>query len=72
MEFVRTGQDGFSEDYDPRFSLVYHSIQIDEIRPCYLRSCAFNMNYAPAIGIFATNGLEVENNVVYHTLGSCK
>ena len=43
-----------------------------EARPSYLKSCSFNENFSPAIGIFGANGIELRDNVVYRTVGSCK
>jgi hypothetical protein len=37
-------------------------------RPNYVRNCAFNHGYSPAIGIVLTGGIPIENNVIYHTI----
>lgn len=35
----------------------------------YIKGCAFHHGFSPAIGIFGTDGLIVEDNVIYHTVG---
>ncbi|XP_013413864.1 fibrocystin-L-like [Lingula anatina] len=77
VEFIHTGQEGYNEDYDPRFSLAYMSAQtVNDKKPSYVKKCAFHHGLATAIGVFATNSenprlhaLEIEDNVVHHTIG---
>lgn len=35
----------------------------------YLQGCAFHHGFSPAIGIFGTDGLSVDDNVIHHTVG---
>ena len=35
----------------------------------YIRGCSFHHGFAPAIGIFDTDGVIVEDNVIHHTVG---
>jgi hypothetical protein len=74
VEFVKTGQEGFTESYDPRFSLSFVGTG-DATRPekpSYVRKCAFHHGFSPAIGLFGTNNIEVIDNVIHHTVGSGK
>lgn len=35
----------------------------------YIKGCAFHNGFAPAIGVFGTDGLSIEDNVIHHTVG---
>ena len=71
MEFDRTGQEGFTDNYDPRFSVAFVGLgEITESNPCYVRECAFHDGFSPAIGVFGTNYMDVTDNVIYNTVGS--
>lgn len=35
----------------------------------YIKGCAFHDGFAPAIGVFGTDGLSIEDNVIHHTVG---
>ncbi|XP_078071648.1 PKHD1 like 1, tandem duplicate 1 [Mustelus asterias] len=69
VEFYRSGQNGYLDYYDPRYSVSF--LNLGEIvgNASYIRGCAFHHGFAPAIGVFATNGLSVDDNVIHHTLG---
>ena len=73
VEFVRGGQEGWTDRFDPRYSLAFlhheDSIDNDEsMKESYVKKCAFNFNYNAAIGLFDTNNVLVEDNVIYRTL----
>jgi hypothetical protein len=76
VEFKKTGQDGFTASYDPRYSISY--LEIGEvsgptaIKPCYVKKCSFHHGYGTAIGVFGTHGLEIQDNVIHRTVGPCK
>lgn len=38
----------------------------------YIQGCAFHDGFSPAIGVFGTAGLFVDDNVVHHTVGEGK
>ena len=72
VEFARVGQDGWTDFYDPRYSLVFHGSgnhtdESEDDRPpiSYVKKCAFNYNYNNVIGLFESHGVTVEDNVVY-------
>ena len=73
VEFYHTGQKGWTDEYDPRFSIAFLDIGvIDDVKPSYVRKCAFHHGFSPAIGTFGVSKLNVTDNVIHHTVGSCK
>ena len=72
MEFYHTGQEGYIDNFDPRFSLTYMDVTSTqgEIRYSYVRKSTFHSGFNTAIGVFAVDGLEVDDNVIYHTVGA--
>ena len=71
VEFHHTGQEGHTDFYDPRYSLSFLNIgDPRELYPIYVQSCTFHHGFSPALGIFGTNNLTIDNNVVHHTVGA--
>ncbi|CAH1788932.1 unnamed protein product [Owenia fusiformis] len=71
VEFIRTGQEGWTEAYDPRFSLAFlNTGEVSPNRPSFVNSCTFHHGFSSAIGVFGTDGLVVSDNVIYHTVGA--
>ena len=73
VEFVRAGQEGWTDAFDPRYSLAFvnheDSTDNDENnKESYILKCGFNFNYNAAIGLFNSNNIRVEDNVVFRTL----
>ena len=73
VEFVRAGQEGWTDAFDPRYSLAFvnheDSVDGDESgKESYVKKCAFNHNYNAALGTFNTNNVAIEDNVVFRTL----
>ena len=69
VEFYRTGQEGWTERYDPRFSLAWVDTRdVTEARPSFVDRCAFHDGFSTAIGIFGAGGIRVTNNVVHRTI----
>ena len=72
VEFQRGGQEGWSDNYDPRYTVafvqtgdhVYGTGEPGEAES-YVRNCGLNYNYNSAIGIFGANNVGIENNVIY-------
>uniref|UniRef100_A0A3B5MVU8 G8 domain-containing protein n=1 Tax=Xiphophorus couchianus TaxID=32473 RepID=A0A3B5MVU8_9TELE len=60
VEFFRSGQEGWTDYYDPRYSVAFHNLG---------EGCAFHDGFSPAIGVFGTAGLSIDDNVVHHTVG---
>ena len=73
VEFKYMGQEGYIDYYDPRYSLAYlNTGTVSDIRPSYVSNCSFHHGFAPAVGIFGSNQIEVTHNVVYKTVWSGK
>ena len=71
MEFIRCGQLGWTDSYDPRYAIAYLDVgSIDDVHPSSLKSCTFNHGFSTAVGVFGTDGLVIEDNVIYHTVGA--
>ena len=73
VEFLRGGQEGWTDRFDPRYSLAFlhHGDSVNNDvsnRESYVKKCGFNFNFNAAIGLFDTNNVLVEDNVVYRTL----
>jgi hypothetical protein len=73
VEFVRAGQEGWTDAFDPRYALAFvnheDSVDNDEYnQESYVKKCSFNYNYNAAIGLFNTNNVLVEDNVVFRTM----
>ncbi|XP_022094388.1 fibrocystin-L-like [Acanthaster planci] len=70
VQFFHTGQLGWSDSFDPRYSLAYLDIgRVTEKLPSYVKGCSFHNGFSPAIGVFGTDGLLVKDNVIHHTVG---
>ncbi|XP_069115226.1 fibrocystin-L-like [Argopecten irradians] len=69
VEFFRSGQEGYTEFYDPRYSIAFLDTgTVNHIKPSYIRQCAFHDGFGPAVGSFAAHNLTVEDNVIHHTV----
>ena len=77
VEFVRAGEERWQDNYDPRYSLAFMHAG-DHVKDggepdskeSYVKKCGFNYNYNSAIGIFGSNNVGVENNVIYRHIFS--
>ncbi|XP_069478234.1 fibrocystin-L [Ambystoma mexicanum] len=69
VEFYRSGQEGYRDNIDPRYSLAF--LNLDEIidSESYVQGCAFHNGFSPAIGVFGTNGLDIDDNIIHFTVG---
>ncbi|XP_016299954.1 fibrocystin-L-like [Sinocyclocheilus anshuiensis] len=68
VQFYNTGQEGWNDLSDPRYSLVFYNLG-RVVGESYIKGCAFHNGFAPAIGVFGTDGLSIEDNVIHHTVG---
>ena len=73
VEFYKTGQLGWTDFFDPHYSLVF--LDVGDVKKANrklstISKCSFHDSYAPAVGVFGTNTLKVEKNVAYKTVGS--
>uniref|UniRef100_A0A8C4XEU0 PKHD1 like 1 n=1 Tax=Erpetoichthys calabaricus TaxID=27687 RepID=A0A8C4XEU0_ERPCA len=70
VEFYHTGQNGYVSNSDPRYSVVFMDMgEISENDTSYIQGCSFHHGFSPAIGIFGTNKLSVDDNIIYFTVG---
>ncbi|XP_069076730.1 fibrocystin-L-like isoform X2 [Pleurodeles waltl] len=69
VEFYHSGQEGHRDEYDPRYSLAF--LNLNEVQPneSYVQGCAFHNGFSPAIGVFGTNGLNIDDNIIHFTVG---
>ena len=72
VEFYKAGQEGYSDNYDPRYSLaiVNSAPQTFELLPIgeitsFVKDCSFDYNYNSGIGVFESDGVAIENNVIF-------
>uniref|UniRef100_A0A8C5F806 PKHD1 like 1, tandem duplicate 1 n=1 Tax=Gadus morhua TaxID=8049 RepID=A0A8C5F806_GADMO len=69
VEFHHSGQQGWSDFTDPRYSVAFLNLGEVAVNESYLQGCAFHNGFSPAIGVFGTDGMFVDDNVVHHTVG---
>lgn len=72
VEFKLTGQEGWTDFYDPRYSLAFLDIGdvlLDAV-PSFVHSCTFHNGFSLTIGVFGTDNIEIDNNVIHHTVGA--
>nr|XP_032810523.1 fibrocystin-L isoform X1 [Petromyzon marinus] len=70
VEFYHSGQEGYREPTDPRYSVAFLGLgQANSETPSYVRGCSFHHGFAPAIGVFSTDGVDIDDNVVHFTVG---
>uniref|UniRef100_A0A3Q2YMV4 PKHD1 like 1, tandem duplicate 1 n=1 Tax=Hippocampus comes TaxID=109280 RepID=A0A3Q2YMV4_HIPCM len=63
VEFFHSGQEGWTDEYDPRYSVAFIGLG---------RGCSFHSGFSPAIGVFRTDDLAIEDNVIHHTVGDIR
>ncbi|XP_066530272.1 fibrocystin-L-like [Hoplias malabaricus] len=69
VEFYHTGQEGWTDYTDPRYSLAFLNLGVVAQNESYVKGCSFHHGFSPAVGIFGTDGLSVDDNVIHHTVG---
>ncbi|XP_004640150.1 fibrocystin-L [Octodon degus] len=70
VEFYHSGQEGFRDSTDPRHAVTFLNLgQTQERGSSYVRGCSFHHGFSPAIGVFGTDGLDIDDNVVHFTVG---
>ena len=70
VEFNSCGQEGFSDRFDPRYSLSFLNAGTIADNSSYITDCSINDGYNVGIGVFGTNNILVKNNVVHNTVGT--
>ncbi|XP_076961678.1 fibrocystin-L [Callospermophilus lateralis] len=70
VEFYHSGQDGYRDSTDPRYAVTFLNLgQIEDHGSSYIRGCAFHHGFSPAIGVFRTDGLDIDDNIIHFTVG---
>ncbi|XP_036904303.1 fibrocystin-L isoform X2 [Sturnira hondurensis] len=70
VEFYHSGQSSFRESSDPRHAVSFLNLgQIQEHSASYIRGCAFHHGFSPAIGVFGTDGVDIDDNIIHFTVG---
>ena len=73
VEFVHTGQEGFTESYDARFSVAYIATgTVSDVKPSMVTKCSFHKSFNSAVGAFGIGGLNITDNVLHHIVGNGK
>jgi hypothetical protein len=68
-EFIHHGQFSRMASDDQKFGILFSNLQeYNSSRPTYIRNSSFHHGYYAAIGILGSNGLPIENNVIYHSI----
>lgn len=69
VEFYHSGQEGWVAPFDGRGSIAYIDAgTVSNIKPSYVKKCAFHKGFSPAIMAYATNKLPIEDNVITDTV----
>ncbi|KAM8882915.1 PKHD1 like 1, tandem duplicate 1 [Synchiropus picturatus] len=69
VEFYHSGQEGWSDDSDPRYSVAFMNLGSVTEDSSILQGCSFHHGFSPAVGVFDTHHIKIEDNVVHHTVG---
>ena len=69
VEFRYCGQGGYFAPHDPRYSIAFKDMSDGSSRS-YIRRCSIHHGYNTAIGVHRSNGVVLEDNVIYRTTGS--
>ncbi|XP_019323389.2 fibrocystin-L isoform X1 [Panthera pardus] len=70
VEFYHCGQEGFRDSTDPRYAVTFLNLeQIQDHGSSYIRGCAFHNGFSPAIGVFGTDGVDIDDNIIHFTVG---
>uniref|UniRef100_A0A3P9PH58 PKHD1 like 1, tandem duplicate 2 n=1 Tax=Poecilia reticulata TaxID=8081 RepID=A0A3P9PH58_POERE len=72
VEFFRSGQEGWTDYSDPRYSVAFLNLGEVSGNDSYIQGCSFHDGFSPAIGVFGTAGLSIDDNVVHHTVGEIR
>ena len=68
-QFVHPGQFSLDVGDDAKYGILFSNLgDYNYSRPSYVRSSSFHHCYSAAIGIFGSNSIPIENNVIYRTI----
>ncbi|CAF94000.1 unnamed protein product, partial [Tetraodon nigroviridis] len=69
VEFFHSGQEGWTDSTDPRFSATFLNLGKVSAGDTYIQGCAFHDGFSPALGVSGTEGLNIDDNIIHHTVG---
>ena len=69
VEIRNCGQGGFFTSRDPRYSLAVKNGR-NNMKNSFISASTIHHGYNTAIGIHVTNGIRIQNNVIYRTVDS--
>ncbi|KAJ8273405.1 hypothetical protein GJAV_G00101260 [Gymnothorax javanicus] len=69
VEFYHSGQEGYRDFFDPRYSVAFLNLGDISNNDSYIQGCAIHHSFSQAIGVFGTNSLCVDDNIIYFTVG---
>ncbi|XP_063309061.1 fibrocystin-L-like [Pelobates fuscus] len=69
VEFYHSGQKSFTDPSDPRYSITFLNLGVVSENSSYVRGCSLHDGFSPAIGVFNTSVLNIDDNVIYFTVG---
>ena len=69
VEFYRIGQYAHTDPNDPRVGLAFFNAVVDEAHPSIVRGCSFHHGYNMGVGVYDTDDLVLELNVVQGVSG---
>jgi hypothetical protein len=71
VEFYHTGQEGYTDDFDPRYSLAFLAVgDVSDVKPSSVTGCSFHNGFNTAIGVYGAGSLNVTNNVIFGAVGN--
>ena len=60
VEFYNAGQEGWYDNFDPRYSMAFLDAE----------GSTYGNGFNSAIGVFGSNNIPVEDNVIYHFINN--
>ncbi|XP_041477742.1 fibrocystin-L-like isoform X1 [Lytechinus variegatus] len=72
VQFRYTGQEGWVESYDPRFSLAFLDLldPASQTTPSSVIGCSFHHGFSTAIATYSSNKVIIRDNIIHHTIGA--
>ena len=69
VEIAYCGQEGYSESYDPRYSVAVLNTRIGATETTYIQRSSIHDGYNTGIGVFGSDGVIISDNVIHRTVG---
>lgn len=55
-----------------KYVFIFSNVCLKVEGETYIQGCAFHDGFSPAIGVFGTEDINVDDNVIHHTVGEGK